>query len=189
MAGLPQAVAGHRRMRTATGFNTPNAVLRALGPGDEALYCALYTDPAVMARIGVPLSLPAAQRAFATACRRNTCPEARERYWAVLDRATGEVLGMLALIAGSADHGDVELGVMLLPAAQGRGLARELNHAVVAHAFSPGGWGLHRLWARHAPGHGAAAAVLAASGFRPGPLLGAHATVERTREGPGRKRQ
>lgn len=76
---------------------------------------------------------------------------------------------MLALVRDADDAGSAELGVMLVPAAQRRGLARELDDAVALHAFAPGGWGLHRLWARHAPGHAAAAGVLAASGFEPGP--------------------
>lgn len=170
--------------RLAT-FGTPRARLRGLVPEDEALYCALYTDLDVMALIGEPLSLAAAKRAFAIACRRNADPAARERYWSILDRGTGRGIGLLALIAGASDPGDAEFGVMLLPAAQGRGLARELNEALLEQAFARGGWGLHRLWARHAQRHGAAAAVLARSGFRPARPLGANAVVETMRDDAG----
>lgn len=161
-------------------FDTPRMHARPLGPADEAFYCALYSDPAVMALIGVPKSPREALRGFALACRRNADAASGERRWVVLERATGAAIGLLALLRDGS--GAAELGVMLLPSAQGRGLARELNDAVVGLAFSPGGWALDRLWARHAQGHAAAAAALAASGFRPGPPLGADATVEITRE-------
>ena len=162
-------------------FQTPRLRLRLLQPSDGALYCALYTDPGVMAQVGPPLSAEAAKRGFAVARRRNGDPGATERRWAVLGLDSGEAMGLLALLRDPRDPGNAELGVMLLPAAQGRGVARELNDAVVARAFAPGGWGLHRVWARHAAGHGAAAGALAASGFRPGPPEGAHATVVATR--------
>lgn len=166
-------------MRDVAPFDTPRMHARPLGPGDEALYCALYTDPAVMALVGPALSPGDARRGFAVACRCNADDGPVGKRWAILDRGTGEAIGLLALVPdGSAG---AEFGVMLMPSAQGRGLARELNDAVVAMAFSPEGWGLRRLWARHAPGHAAAAAALAASGFRPGPRLGVDATVEITR--------
>lgn len=166
-------------MRVIAPFDTPRLHARPLGPGDEALYRRLYTDPAVMAQVGAPLSPDAARRGFAVACRRNAGHGSVELRWAILDRASGEAVGLLALMPD--DSGGAEFGVMLLPGAQGRGLARELNDAVVALAFPPDGGGLRRLWARHARGHAAAAAALAASGFRPGPDIGGDATVEITR--------
>lgn len=163
-------------------FDTPRLRLCLLQPQDEALYCALYTDPGVMAHVGPPLSAEAARRGFSVARRRNGDPGGTERRWAVLERHSGTAVGLLALLRGPQDPGNVELGVMLLPGAQRRGFARELNDAVVARAFAPGGWGLHRVWARHAPGHGAAAGALEASGFKPGPPEGVHATVVLARE-------
>ncbi|HEU4813342.1 MAG TPA: GNAT family N-acetyltransferase [Xanthomonadaceae bacterium] len=163
-------------------FDTPRLRLRLLHPADEALYCALYTDPGVMTHVGPPLSAAAASRGFSVARRRNEAPDGAERRWSVRDLASGEAVGLLALLRDPSDPGNAELGVMLLPAAQGRGFARELNDAVAARAFAPGGWGLHRVWARHAAGHDAAAGALGASGFQPGPPEGTHATVVLTRK-------
>ena len=148
-------------------FESARLCLRPLRPEDEALYCALYTDPGVMAHIGAPLTHAAASRQFAEACRRNGDPAGVQRRWAVIERTSGTRLGLLAVLGDGADPGNVELGVMLLPAAHGRGFARELNDAVIAEAFRSGGWGLRRVWARHAAGHGAAAGALGASGFVP----------------------
>lgn len=163
-------------------FDTPRLRLRLLEPGDEALYCALYTDPGVMRHVGPPLSAESARRGFSVARRRNWEAEGPERRWVVLDRASGEAVGLLALLRDPRDSGNAELGVMLLPPVHGRGFAREISGAVVAHAFGPGGWGLHRVWARHAPGHAAAARALQASGFQPAPQEGDHAIVARARE-------
>ncbi len=163
-------------------FQTSRLRLRLLRPPDEALYCALYTDPGVMARIGPPLSADAARRGFSAARRRNLDPAGPERRWAVHGRASGAAAGLFALLRDPRDRGDAEFGIMLLPSAQGRGFARELGAMAVSRAFAPDGWALHRLWARHAPGHAAAAGVLRAAGFRPGPPEGADATGVFTRE-------
>ena len=162
-------------------FDTPRLRLRLLQPVDEALYCALYTDPGVMEHVGSPLSADAARRGFSDARRRNAAADGTQRRWAVLDRGSGEALGLLALLRDPLDPDDAELGVMLLPAAHGRGFAREISGAVVAHAFGPGGWGLRRLWARHAPGHAAAAGVLQASGFQPAAPRDGQVIVARSR--------
>ena len=160
----------------AIAFATRRAWLRPLESGDEALYCRLYTDPEVMARIGAPLSPAVARRHFRAARRLNAVRPPREVRWAVRDAASGEGLGLLALVGGPPGSPDAELGFMLLPAAQGRGLARELVEAAARHAFGGDEAGPASLWARHAPSHGAVAAILAASGFRPGPALGGSAT-------------
>ena len=166
---------------TPAAFATPRTRLRLLLPEDEALYCALYTDPAVMALVGPPMACPAARSGFHAACRLNAVAGGRQRRWAVLDRASGAGVGLLAVLRDRGDGRGAEVGIMLLPAAQGRGLARELNDAVAALAFGAAGWGMDRLWARHLPGHGAAAAVLAATGFAPGPAIGTSATVVQRR--------
>ena len=155
--------------------------MRPLRVEDEAMYCALYTDPAVMAHIGAPLAPEAARRQFASARLRNADPAGEQRRWSVMDRASGHALGLVALLRDPDDAANAELGVMLLPAAHGRGMARELNDAVLGYAFGRDR-GLRRVWARHATGHAAAAAALAASGFLPVPSHGGEVVVAATRE-------
>lgn len=161
-------------------FESARLCVRPLRAGDEALYCALYTHPGVMAHIAEPLAPGAASRQFAAACRLNLDPACVRQRCAVTERWSGAGVGLLALLGEPADPGNVELGVMLLPTAQGRGYARELNDAVLDRAFGPGGWGFRRIWARHAVGHRAAADALAASGFEPAQSRGHHATVAMT---------
>lgn len=160
-----------------TGFQSARLRVRPLRAADHALYCALYTDPGVMAHIGAPQSPRAASRQFDAACRLNDDPSGAQRRWAVTERSSGAAVGLVALLGDPEDPGNVELGVMLLPTAQGQGYARELCDAVLDRAFGAGGWGLRRVWARHAMGHKAAAEALRASGFASARRLGNHATV------------
>lgn len=160
---------------------TPRTTLRLLGPGDEALYCALYTDPAVMARVGPPLAPAVALAGFRAARRLNAAADGRQRRWSVSDAATGQALGLLALLGDPGGRPRAEVGILLLPLAQGRGIGRELIGAACAIAFGPGGWGLEEAWARHRPGHAAAAALLAATGFEPGPALAGATTALQAR--------
>lgn len=146
------------------------------------MYCALYTDPGVMAHIVAPLSPEAARTDFETSRRLNAESGGAACRWAVLDRVSAARLGLLAMLRDGKDPGNAEIGLMLLPGAQGRWFAREIIRAVVAHAFRSGGWGLRRVWARHAAGNAAAANVLHACGFAPGPRVGGNASAAITRE-------
>jgi RimJ/RimL family protein N-acetyltransferase len=158
-------------------FQTPRLRLRPLCEADAALYGALYTDPGVMANLGPPLDADRAQRGFLAALRRGRDPARGERRWSVAWRADGTPAGLLAAIPTPGRRGTcVELGVMLLPPSQGRGLAHELYAAVLPRVFAPDAPPVARAWSRHAPGHLAAAGVLRVAGFRPGPPLDGFAT-------------
>lgn len=169
-------------MTGADPFDTPRMRLRGLGPADEPAYCGLYTDPAVMAQIGPPLQPVAARTRFLRAVQGNAAPDGTQRHWMVLDRDAQSPLGLMAVFLDPKDRTDAEFGVMLVPSAHRKGRARELCHAVFARAFAPGGWGLRRLWVRHAAGHDAVVAVMAAVGFAPGPALDGGGTGEMTRD-------
>ena len=162
-------------------FYSPRLQMRPLAEGDDAIYLALYTDPDVMTHIAAPLVPDVARAGFERSCHLNAEPGGWVSRWAVLDRASGAALGLLAVLRDPGDPGTAEIGVMLLRVGQGRGLAREINAAVVELAFRDGGWGLTRLWARHARGNVAAANALAASGFEPGPSEGQDAIRAITR--------
>lgn len=59
-------------------------------------------------------------------------------YWAVVERATGELAGEAGLKAvGDAAPGEIELGYAFRAAASGRGYATEVGRAVLAEAFGP----------------------------------------------------
>lgn len=89
---------------------------------DRALYVALYAASAVMAHIGEAMSPDAAAEMFEKSVRCNRDPAALARYWRVDDLRSGEAVGIVALVrkASAPDRG--ELGVMLLPRWQNRGV-------------------------------------------------------------------
>ena len=161
-------------------FYSPRLQMRPLAEGDDAIYLALYTDPDVMTHIAAPLVPDVARAGFERSCHLNAEPGGWVSRWAVLDRASGAALGLLAVLRDPGDPGTAEIGVMLLPAAQGRGFAREVVGALVALVFSacPG---IDRVWARHRVDHAAAAALMRAVGFPVESACGKRATCSRTR--------
>lgn len=97
---------------------------RLLDDGDDdlALYVALYADPAVMAHIGAAMSHAAAAAMFRKSVDCNRAPAALARYWRIDEVRGGEAIGIVALVRDpkSLDRG--ELGVMLRPRWQNRGV-------------------------------------------------------------------
>lgn len=146
-------------------LTTPRLDLRPIGEGDASLYCRLYTDPEVMRHVAPPLSQAAAQRAFDAALALSRHPAPSLRLWVLSERDPGRDVGILALIRHRDRDDALELGTMLLAAAQGRGLAAEAQVALLDRHFSiPDN---RVVWSRNAVGNRAAAAVRRKLGFEP----------------------
>lgn len=125
---------------TVEAFDTSRLHLRQISHADEALYCHLYTNDALMQHIAVPLSAEAAQRSFVSACVQQSQDKQR---WIIHERNSGQDVGLVALFA----KGDVaEIGVMLIAGAHGRGLATEAMASLVDRAFADES--IRLLWIR-----------------------------------------
>lgn len=151
---------------------TPRFDLRLLDDGDGALYASLYGDPATMAFVAPALEPARLARALTATCSANMATPPRRRTWVIRDRALARDLGLIGLIWDGAPEGDrhgAELGVMLPPAWQDRGVAREAIAAVCDHAFAE--LGLAFLHTSHAPDHALAAGLMRRTGFVPQPPL------------------
>jgi ribosomal-protein-alanine N-acetyltransferase len=146
-------------------LQTSRLQLHPLDDTDRDFYCRLYTDAAVMAHVGSPLSQDAAETAFGRVLRQLAALPPRACYWILHARVTGEPLGLMALVRDRNDSASAEVGVLLLPDAQGRSHATAAIAALADHVFSKPG--LQRLWARHAPGHAAALGLMRRLGFVP----------------------
>lgn len=144
-----------------TRLDSERLLLRPLSRGDQELYCLLYTDPAVMARIARPQTLGEATRGFQASLRMQADPSNRRCVWAMCLKPSALALGLIGIDRD--DEGGAEVGVVLPVAQQGRGYATEAIGALAAHAF--GALGLLRLHTRHAPAHGQAAGLMRALGF------------------------
>lgn len=134
--------------------------LRPLADGDGALYAALYGDADVMRHVRAPLAPAEAARSFAIALRQQRDPRATRRWWVLQPRDETRACGLLGL---QLETGSAELGILLHPARQGRGLAREALRRLCASVFETRG--LRHLSARHHPDNAAAARLFAAAGF------------------------
>jgi RimJ/RimL family protein N-acetyltransferase len=140
--------------------------LRLLDAGDEALYAALYGDPETMAHVAAAQEPERLASGFAATCRANAASPPRRRTWVIRDRATGRDLGLIGLVwdaAGEADRQSAELGVMLPPQSQGRGVASEAIAGVCGAAFARLGLDLLHTW--HREGHALAEGLMRHVGF------------------------
>ena len=124
----------------STCFATARLRMRPLDTHDGALFCALYSTPALMRNIAPPMTPEAASRSFVVACRQQS---PRPQRWIVTDKQSGGDVGLLGLI-GSGDG--PEIGVMLLAHAHGRGLGTEAMAGLATWAFTH--WPLQRISAR-----------------------------------------
>lgn len=148
--------------------------LRALQAGDQALYCALYGCPDAMRHVGAPLTAPRARAAFDRVLAQLAAASPRAAYWVLPARvdpaASAAGVGLMALQAASGDIDRAEVGVLLPPQAQGGGVASAALAALADMAFTTSA--LQTLWARHAEGHAAAAALMRRVGFDAAPRDG-----------------
>ncbi len=145
-------------------LHTPRLLLRPMAEVDAALYTRLYTDGRIMRLVAAPLSPQAARRAFPLALAQARAVPARAHYWICHPRREqGEDAGLLALLHDRDRHGLAEVGILLLPEAQGQGYATEAIAALADHAFS--GLALQRLWTRHARINRAVTGLMEALGF------------------------
>lgn len=150
-------------------FDAGPAVCRLLLDGDRTLYHALHGNAAVMAGIGPVLDAEQADRGFANALAHNRrpLPQARARFWRIVDAASGEAAGLLALVRAPAAPAQAELGVMLLPAWQRRGLASASLAGLIALLRSAADADVRAtvFTARTAEDNRAAAALFSRLGF------------------------
>jgi RimJ/RimL family protein N-acetyltransferase len=141
-------------------IDTPRLRLRVMDDGDEDLYCRLYTDPQVMHHVAKPLAIEVARHSFQVA-REQAIERPMRRPWWVIHETTSMVdVGVVGLVREDAV---AEIGIVLLPQAQRRGIAREAMSAVAMRAMATGL--VTQLWLRHAPQNLAMAAVASQLGL------------------------
>ncbi|WP_454831263.1 GNAT family N-acetyltransferase [Pseudoxanthomonas wuyuanensis] len=116
-------------MRT---LETGRLLLRPLNEGDEAFYRRIYMDPGIMRHVGETLAADDAMAAFARVCRLNAEPVFRYHCWVIVQRRTGEEVGLMGL---RRCDGDAEIGGMILPEWQGKGVSGEAFPAGIEAAF------------------------------------------------------
>lgn len=148
------------QLRELTGHDVR---LRPLLAADEPLYCAVYTDVDLMRQVTEVLTMPAAQRAFVLALKANADPQSRARYWVI--QASDADVGLLGVVATPATESELEceVGAMVLPSWQSRGVAANAIALLADHVFSAST--VTRLHTRHAGNNGSAGGLMHKLGF------------------------
>ena len=147
-------------------FSTRRVRARPIDDRDRALYRALYSDAGVMAHVGTTLDPHAVDALFAKVCRANANTSATARYWRVDTADAGDPVGQVSMIRDSGDPRCADLGVMLLPRWQNRGVGLSAFAGLV-DALLSGRWplGIEALTARHAAANPNAGRLTGALGF------------------------
>lgn len=148
------------------GYAARHVGARLVDDRDRALYRALYSDAAVMAHVGAALAPEAADALFAKVCAANAKTPAMARYWRVDDARGGGPIGQVSMLRAAADPRCADLGVMLLPQWQNRGVGLSALAGLVDALLSDR-WPLHLdvLTARHAAANPNAGRLTGALGF------------------------
>lgn len=143
---------------------TPRLRLRALTMRDLTLFRALYCNAETMRHIGKPLS-----RSLAAASLRATVAATRKpgglRFYVIVERQSRRGIGMCSLRPAAWSKRSVEMGIMLVHGARGRGYAREAFAALVNDAFFQ--LPIDTVWVQHSRANAEAARLNDALGFRP----------------------
>jgi RimJ/RimL family protein N-acetyltransferase len=141
-------------------------LLRDVTVDDVDAYVRMRCDPAMMADLGGPLP----REGMADKVRRDAEEAAADQSWLkmiVPDPDRPEVVaGSLALWSHDPGDGPLsEIGWMVLPEFQGRGLAKRAARALIDKAWEEGRWG--DIHAFPATGNGPSNGICRSLGFRP----------------------
>lgn len=139
-------------------LRTPRLSLRPMGEHDAGIVCALYGDSGVMRRVGPPLDEAAARRAFARMLAQAVASPPRGHYWMILPQGSEDPVGLIAVVHDRAAPDGAECGILLQRRAQACGYATEAIATVALAAFA--GYGVTRLWTRHAVDNTAVVALM-----------------------------
>jgi RimJ/RimL family protein N-acetyltransferase len=143
-------------------LQTADLVLRPPLPSDAAEAFELLNDPDVI-RWNPGRACPD----LATAeqwCRDGAdWSDGTHASWHAVDAGTGRMVGNISLFGIDADDLVAKIGYRVLPAARGRGVARQMVEAVTGWAFEERG--LMRVQLEHAVGNLASCRVALATGF------------------------
>jgi RimJ/RimL family protein N-acetyltransferase len=137
-------------------------LLRPWRVDDADAYWGVLQDPAIRLWSG-PVTTGSRDDVVAALARRSDWSTGDHASWAVVDSASGELLGSVSLHRIDPVQADAEIGYWTVPAARGRGIAVRTVEASCRWGF--GSLGLHRIQLFHAVENTASARVAERAGF------------------------
>lgn len=118
-------------------------LLRDVEPGDVGAYVRMRCDPVMMAELGGPLPREGIEEKVARDVRDAAAGAALIKMIIPDEAGPGTVAGSVALWPSERDGGRIsEIGWMVLPEFQGRGVARRAVRMLLEIARQQGRWGL-----------------------------------------------
>ena len=143
-------------------LTTPDLVIRPPVPEEAPEAFDLMNDPDVR-RWNPTRECPDLAAAEAWLRDGADWSEGTHATWSAVDRRTGRMVGNVSLFAIDQDDLVAKIGYRVLPAARGRGVARQMVDAVTRWAFESRG--LMRVQLEHAVPNLASCRVAVAAGF------------------------
>jgi RimJ/RimL family protein N-acetyltransferase len=143
-------------------LTTPDLLIRPPVPQDAPEAFVLMNDPEVR-RWNPTRGCPDLAAAEAWLRDGADWSEGTHATWSAVLRETGRMVGNVSLFAIDLDDLVAKIGYRVLPAARGRGVARQMVDAVTRWAF--GSRDLRRVQLEHAVSNPASCRVAAAAGF------------------------
>ena len=143
-------------------LNTPGLVIRPPVPEDAPEAFELLNDPDVI-RFNPARACPDLETAEAWCRDGADWSSGSHATWHAVDRETLRMVGNVSLFAIDLDDRVAKIGYRVLPAARGRGVARQMVDAVTRWAFAERE--LMRVQLEHAIGNPASCRVAEAAGF------------------------
>ncbi|GAA1875881.1 GNAT family N-acetyltransferase [Actinomadura bangladeshensis] len=140
----------------------PALHLRDVRPGDLDAYVRMRCDPVMMAELGGPLP----REGMAAKVARDVAEAEADRSWIKMIVPAGDsaVAGTVSLWSHAGDGGTFsEIGWMVLPEWQGRGVAKHAVRTLLEAAGDDGRWGL--VHAFPAPTNGPSNGLCRSLGF------------------------
>lgn len=119
-----------------TAFYTERLSHRLLEEQDVPFAASLYQDPKVMRKIGPVFTREKAEKTMLSAVQTNQCSPPALRIWLISERETENAVGIQMLKWPKNKNGEAEIGIMLLPKANGKQFAYEGMGALVDVGFS-----------------------------------------------------
>ncbi|WP_414830322.1 GNAT family N-acetyltransferase [Alteromonas sp. H39] len=116
-------------------FETKRTRCSLLTMDDEKDFCHLYTDKKVMRKIGPPVSYAQARRFFERALDKNKSHELSQKIWKIEEKGNNTFLGILMLKWKPNIKDVAEIGIMLAPKSNQKGIANEAMGALTDYGF------------------------------------------------------
>lgn len=135
--------------------------LRPLCARDEDLYIRLHASAQTMRHVSDPWDADTARARFASACRLTASSDPAYWIWAIAGSCQTEDAGIASLMGGGAS---AEIGILLLPEWQGRGVGTQAVHRLTEYGFDT--LGAERIESRQRVGNVGWQRLMERSGFK-----------------------